>query len=399
MTTEQLEVVKALEEKLEAKGFANQTDVDAIKASIELLKDTTELEAVKTLAQTLETEIAALKEVAKPAETSKGLAGFLTESMEVIKNLAKKTGATIELVIKADTLRASIEDNAQATDLTTIGQLATRKLSLYNLFPKIPVSIGNHNGVIRYYDWDEATTDRAAAMVAEGQPFPQSEAKWKMYSLDLKKIGDTLPVSAEFYEDAAMFAAELNLFITTNVELIADDQIANGDGQGQNLTGLLESVPAFDSNVVSQVVNATFYDLLAVATEQISIPGGAKYQPNFVVMRKSMINRLRLTKDANDNYIIPPFVSRDGVSVDGMTIIESNVIPDNQLVLGDSAFARIYEIGGIQLSRGTIGDQFAEDMETLKVRKRLAFLIRTVDQTGFIKIEDVTAAIAAITAS
>lgn len=396
MTTE--EVIKALEEKLENKGFASATDVEAVKASIEELKGLTDQTAIKTAITNLEGQIEAMKEAKVSNDDEPVMVKSLKENMEDIKAIAKGV-STKEVVVKAPTLRASIDGNEQSVMLPDVGQLATRQLSMYQLFPKFPVGAGNHNGTITYYDWDEATTARAAAMVAEGQPFPESTAKWKKYSISLQKVGDTLPVSAEFYEDAVMFAAELNQFLLTNVDLKIDDQICNGDGLGNNLNGLFASVPAFNSAVVSSVPNATFYDLLAVATEQITVTGGAKYMPNFVVMRKSMINKMRLTKDANENYVIPPFVSRDGRNVDGMTVIESNIVPNNQLVLGDLRFARIYEMAGVSLERGLVGDQFVEDMETIKVRKRLLFLIRNVDRTGFVKITNVTAAITAITAS
>jgi hypothetical protein len=43
---------------------------------------------------------------------------------------------------------------------------------LYDVLPKISISNkANDNGIIKYHDWDEATTARATAMVAEGRFF------------------------------------------------------------------------------------------------------------------------------------------------------------------------------------------------------------------------------------
>ncbi len=393
------EIVKQLEEKLASKGFASQTDVEVIKAQLEEMKGSKELETVKALAMKLETEIEALKENPAPkAGVLKTLAVAIKERVNEIKSLASKSHSE-EVELKADTLRANVLLTQQATDIMEVGQLPTRKLSLYDVFPKITLGT-NNNGTIRYYDWDEATTVRAAAMIAEGGTFPESTAKWKRYSLDLKKIGDTIPVSEEFYEDEVMFASELELFLTTNVDLKVDDQIANGDGTGDNIKGLLASVPAFNTALATTTVEApTIYDLIAIASEQITITGGAKYMPNVVFMNKSTINRMRLSKDANENYIIPPFVSQNGKEIDGMLVIETNAFANNKMVIGDSRFGRIYEKNGLVVSRGMVGTQFAEDMETLKVRKRLLFLVRTVDQTGFVKINDITTALADITAS
>ena len=70
-----------------------------------------------------------------------------------------------------------------------------------------------------------------------------------------------------------------------------------------------------------------------------------------------------------------------------------NAVTANTMVMGDSRYGRIYEAVGLQLSRGTVGTQFVEDEETLKVRKRLLFLIREVDKTGFAQVADIDAAL------
>jgi hypothetical protein len=362
--------------------------------SDELTKLKADFALLKAEASELNLRYKSMTEAAQKGDANT-LASELKANMASIKNIAKRTGEAKEVVIKAEVLRSSIDGNTQAQDVPGIGQLRTRKLTMYDMFPKIQVG-QNNNGTIRYWDWDEDTIARAAAMIAESGAFPESTAAFKEYTLDLKKVGDTLPVSAEFFEDESMFAAELSLFLQTNVALEIDDQIANGDGTGNNLTGLFDSIPAFNPALVTDVAYANFYDLLVKCKEQITKTGGAKYTPDAIWMNISSINKLRLTKDVNNNYIIPPFVSRDGAIVDGMTVFESNIISDGYFALGDSRFAKIYEKTGIELSRGTINDQFTQDMETLKVRKRLAFLIRTVDQTGFVKVTNIDTAIAAI---
>lgn len=313
------------------------------------------------------------------------------------KELVSKTrevlsGAIKEYVAKALTLRTSITNNEQAVDLTDIGQLATRRLAMYDLFPKFPVGEGNHNGVIRYYDWDEATIARAAAMVAEGAAFPESTAKWKKGSIPLQKVGDTLPVTEEFLSDEVMFAAELEFFLQTNVALVVDDQIANGDGTGNNLTGLVTSSNTY-TPVASGITDASIYDLIVKVSEDITKTGGSKYVPNFAVMNIADINKMKLKKDANNNYVIPPFVTRDGQQVAGIVVIEANCITANTMVVGDSRFGRIYEMPGVEISRGTVNAQFTEDEITIKARKRLAFLIREADKSGFRKVTSISAAL------
>lgn len=327
----------------------------------------------------------------KVAMEEKTISMEVKEKKAELKSLANRTSFN-DVEIKATTNRAAVVGNQQAVELSDIGQLATRKLSMYDAFPKFPVSSTNNNGTIRYYDWDSATTVRSAAMIAEGAAFPESTAKWETVTIDLKKVGDTLPVTEEFFEDEAMFAAELKQFLVTNVDLEVDNQIANGDNTGQNMKGLFTSIDAY-TPVASGITDASIYDLIPKLKESITTNGGSKYNPNVVFMNIADINKYRLKKDLNNNYIIPPFVSREGDNIDGVLVIESNVVAANTLAIGDNRFARIYEKSGLMISQGTINDQFTSDMTTLKIRKRLLFLIRNADKGAWKKVTSISAAL------
>lgn len=372
--------------KTENEGSINkETAQTLIKEALEKLGDS---EAFKEMNQRI---LEMQESTVKGGATEKLLSEELAENKDDLALMAKgnKKG---EVVVKATVLRASVVGNQQAVELPDIGKLAHAQLTAYDIFRKIPVSTSNHNGTIRYYDWDDDTTVRAANMVAEGAVFPESTAVWQTNVVTLKKVGDTLPVSEEFFEDEEMFAAELNMFLDTNVKIKINDQIINGDGTGQNLTGIFQSVPAY-TPVASGIQDANVYDLLVKGAESITSTGGAKYRVDFALMNISDILRMKLKKDDNNNYIIPPFVSRDGKQVDSIVILEENAVPANTMVLGDRRFVRIYEKSGVVLSTGMVNAQFTEDMETLKARARLLFLIRNIDRTGFKKITDITAAL------
>lgn len=366
----------------EADTIAKNTK-EAIEKAVKPLQD--ELKTVKDDNVELALKVTDL-ETKGAKSIVKTLATEVLENKEAIKNIAK--GANSEIVLKADTLRASIATNPHDLLIDGIGQLARVKRSLYDIFRKIPVGKGNHNGTIAYVDWDEATTVKAAAMVAEGALFPESTAKFKGYTLALRKIGDTLPVSEEFFEDEVMAAAELDMFLETNVNDVIDTQIVTGDNTGENLKGLISSTPAYVP-VASGITDANIHDLIIKVKESITSTGGAKYNPDFVAMNIADINKLKLKKDTTNNYVF----NFNDPRVDSLMIIEDNHVTANTLYVGDSRYARIYEMGGIVVSKGLVNAQYTEDMLTIKARKRMAFLIRTVDQTGFKKVTSISAAL------
>lgn len=379
ITQEQLDALSA-----KVEGYkAQDVEVSALKAELEALKGKETIE--KSVFENLQEQVNQLKEM-KTTSTVKTIVDEIKENKETLKSIAK--GGNAEVVLKADTLRASIATNPHVEMLDGIGQLQRKKRSLYDLFRKIPVGAGNHNGTVAYVDWDEATTVKAAASVAEGVAFAESTAKFKGYTLALQKIGDSLPVSEEFFNDEVMAAAELEVFLDANVLDKVASQIVVGDNTGTNLKGLVSSAPAYTA-AASGITDANIYDLIAKVSEDITSVGGAKYAPDFVALNIADINKLKLKKDNTNNYVF----NFNDPRIGALNIVEDNNVPANTLYLGDSRFARIYEMGGVVVSKGYNGTDFAEDMLTLKARKRLAFLIRQADSTGFRKVASISAAL------
>lgn len=300
----------------------------------------------------------------------------------------------ITLDIKADTTTGSVVNNFYAVDIPGIGQLAYRRISLYDTFPKFPVAT-NMNGTYRYADWDADTTVRAAAAIAEGAQYPESTAKWNTFTDSVKKVGDSIPMTSEFMYDDAIFAAELQNFLDTNVKLVIDTNLYSGTGTGTAIKGLKASTPTY-TPVAGNIEIPTQYDLLVKVKEAITKPYGSKYNPDVVYMNSTQANVMKLTKTTFGQYLLPPFVSSDGTVVDGMRVIISDAIANNEMFIGDSRFARIYEVPGLIVERGYINDDFTADITRLKVSRRLNFLIRNVDRTGWLYVPNIAGAIVVI---
>ncbi len=380
------EANKALEafktENAEAlKGFISKGEFDSLKEMVEKQKE--ELDEANK-------ELVAIQNKGIDG-TEDPILSAIKENTDNVKKSIENKGHQAEFVVKANTTRASVANSTDALRLNDVGQLAYRSFILRSLFPVIPVGAGS-NGVVRYTDWDDATKVRAAAMVAEGAVFPESTAAWAEYTLDLKKIGDSIPVTEEMLQDQPRFARELEEFLNINVSIVEDDQLYDGDGTGNNLNGIFTSSPAFAA-AASGIDDANFYDLIVKVSESITKGKRSKYQPNFALMSITDINRMRLKKDANNNYIIPPFTSKDGSQVASIQVIECAAVTDNSMVLGDRRFAKIYEVEGYNITTGVVNDQFTKDLMTMKAKKRLNLLIREADKGGFAKVTDIDAAL------
>jgi hypothetical protein len=383
------DLIKELGTKIDAfkETSVSKEDLATLKQEFETIKSQgADVTALKGQIDELALTLKDVQEKGVSSENKESLVNVIKENKEQLKEMSK--GKSGEITVKANLVRASIATNPLDLMLSGVGQLARRARSLYDFFPKIQVGTGNHNGSIAYIDWDEATTVKAAANVAEGVAFAESTATFKGYTLPLRKIGDTLPVSEEFFEDEVMAAAELERFLATNVEDRIDTQIVTGDNTGQNLAGLVSSVPAY-TPVASGIADANIYDLCVKVMESITSTGGAKYRPDFVAMNIADINKLRLKKSTDNTYVF----DRTDDRIVSLNIIEDNNVVANTLYIGDSRFATIYEMGGVVLSEGMINAQFTSDLRTIKARKRLAFLIREADKSGFKRVTSISAAL------
>ena len=401
------EEVKALSDALNIKIEAiktekvSKTDYDALKLELEAVKTAN---ADKTVTDELQKKLDELAlEVSEKAD--KGEATQTKSFIEVVKeNRAeidgstkeKGTGKVHEFVVKADTLRANVVGNPYALDLGMNSLLATRKLTVYDLFTKVPVG-KNLNGVVRYVDWDAATIAHAAAAIAEGGTFPESTAKWVTNTLTIQKVGVTNPISEEFAYDDEMFVAEVKSFLRNDVEIKIDTDLINANGTAPNIKGLVAQSTAYTA-AASGIVDASIYDLIVDVKRSITVGGGSKFNPDFALMNIVDINKMLLKKDVNHQYVAPPF-SKNGDTgvaefvVAGVRVIECNAVTANTMIVGCSGYAKIYEEPGFYVATGYDGSDWSSDMMTLKARKRLNLLVRAQDQVGFAKVASISAAL------
>ncbi len=369
--------VEALKE-LQSKEIAEKSSVDQLNGLISEVKET----------------VNELKDNMQTKKTKVNLASEIKEQKENLKSIAQGSNKTVEL--KALTNRAAIDPNEiSGLDLPGITPFGRTARTFYDFLSKQVIPLpADHGGTIRYRDWDEDTTVRAAAAVAEGAAFPESTAKFKDYLLPVEKVGDTLPVTEEFFEDEATAAAELNLFLQNNVLDKCANDIVLGDGISPNLQSINTRALAYTAPNAG-ITDANIYDLATKVVEDITTNKGSKYQPNFALMNIADVNRLKLKKDADNNYIFDRLEEK----MQPLTVLVDNHVAANTMYVGDSRYVSVYEMPGVEVSRGMVGQQFREDEMTIKARKRLAFLIKNGNRDGFRKVADIGAALTALATS
>ena len=393
------ELIKALKEELEAfkknmPQYASVEDVskmaEVLEAKLEDSKLTKELDELKkTITKHSETIIKLNDE--RVHEKGKTVASICKAAASQFQDVVDGKISKFTLkVSKADVLRTGVTDHTLAMRLPDVGQKPAGNTVIAPLFRQGRVG-PNSNGMIRYVD--QLAITRGAGMVAEGTQKPESAITWQEYTLNLEKIADTIPVSKEALADVDFISGEIQRLLEVNIALQEDGQVWEGTGTTPAMKGVYVSAAAFTP--AATVKKANIYDLIVKMQEQVMANTG--YNPNYVIMNIAAINDMRLEKDDNGNYIMPPFATASGQQVAGMTIVQSSSVADTTMLVGDFNYGTYYTLEDINIQVGHVGNQFAENMVTILAEKRGALLVRTVDAGAFVKVTDITAAVTAIT--
>lgn len=328
----------------------------------------------------------------------KSVQEIVNEKKAEIEGLAKG-GRGVKLIIpKTEITRSSVTSTTQAQRLTDIGQLPYLGTTMSGLFRHVQVS-PNSNGVIRYVDQSSVT--RNADFKAESAVKPESALAWTERSMLLEKVADSIPVTKEAFNDVNFIASEIDRLLNINLALKVDEALWDGDGNTPNIKGVYTSAGtfAYASYTGPGAYDATLYDLVAIMRVEVMNNRQSKYMPNYVIMNPVDILRYKLSKGSDGHYVLPPFITANGAVIDGCAVVESSQVTEGTLVVGDFRFGTIYDLEGVTVEVGFVDDQFIQNTKTILAEQRLGLLIRTVDETGFLKCANIGAAINAVSRS
>lgn len=307
---------------------------------------------------------------------------------EFIGNKENK-GFSIEL--KATVARASVANNTMAESVPGVGQVPRRVNAISPLFATGQVG-PDSNGVIRY--WDQVTVTSGAAAVAEGGTIPEGTLTWEERTLPIEKIADSLPVNREALADVGFVEGEIRNFLFKNIELELDRQLLLGTGASNELDGVNLIAPNYAvGNFADKIEAASIFDVISTGMVQVMNAGqNGMFIPNAILMNPEDAEIMRLTKDTDGNYIMPAWLSANGTTVRGVNIVENQLVPQNQMYIGDFTQGTLWNLEGILLDVAQQhSDDWINDITRMKVTSRQVLVIRNVHKAAFLHVPDIAA--------
>jgi len=163
------------------------------------------------------------------------------------------------------------------------------------------------------------------------------------------------------------------------LRLQEDDQILNGDGLGENLTGIL-STTGIQTYDWSDGVNTPVVDTMADAIRRAAtLSFLAYYEPTGVVLNPLDWEKIETTKDNNGQYLVAVSVALGGEPrVWRIPVVESPAIAEGTALVG--AFgtgAQLYdrEQASIRISEQH-SDFFVRNAVVILAEQRLALAVK-----------------------
>ena len=388
------ELNKSISEK------ANASDVAELKTLVEGLK-VSEFEAMKS---TLKAQGSAMAKLVEQVEiqTSKEDVSFtaavlkgISENADRLKDVIKNGAGTVKLEIKASQSSADI---ASMTDYAMVeggvGQIATRQTLMKSLFPVQPIA----TEYLKYNDQETIVRD-AKNVAGCATSTHLSKITWQVRTLQISKVRDFVDICVDMIDDATFVAGEIQSLVSTDVALKVDEQLLLGTGVYPELNSVSAVASTFGAGSYALAIqDATLIDLIKVGAAQISDFGqNNKFMANTVLLNPVDAMKMQLLKNADGNYMVPNWITSDGVNIGSMRVIANQLVPANEAYIFDSSKGTIFQRRGATVELAFENrENFEKELVTVKAYERLNFRVRNVDANAFMHIADITAAIAAI---
>jgi len=371
------ELSKAIELK------ASKEDIDSLKSEIK----EGQLEQMKSLNDVLKAHGVAIKKLSEKESSAKTdeletVAKGLQANKEGILALKTSKSGAISFKVAGDMLGSTnvsggnVPVEQRLAGLDTIASRTPRLLDI--------VSRGTAESNI--ISWvSQANKDGQAGGTAEGVTKNQIDFDLVVTSETLKKRTAYIKISEEMVEDIAFIQSEINNELIRELLKDVEAQVFGGDGTGTNLNGIKTVASAFSAGVFALTVdNANEADVLTVASDQIKV---AEHDaPNYIMMHPSDLTKLKLIKTSTTDkrYIDRLAMVAGQMSLDGIQILETTLVPIGEYLIGNFALSTVYDKGSIRVEVGRDGNDFTKNMITVLAEWRGLNIVKTNQRSAFV---------------
>ena len=211
-----------------------------------------------------------------------------------------------------------------------------------------------------------------AAPVAESATKPQSDIKLTLMSTTAKVIAHYAKASRQILDDVAQLASYIDGRLRYGLAFKEEAQLLNGDGNGQNLLGIVPQATAYAAPLI--IPSATSIDMMRLAMLQAVL---AEYPATGHVMNPIDWAWVETLKDSTGRYIIGNPQGAIAPTLWGLPVVQTQAMAVDKFLTG--AFKLGAQLFDRWLARVEIAteneDDFIKNLITMLCEERLALAV------------------------
>jgi HK97 family phage major capsid protein len=366
----------------EAELRKNEIDAE-VKKQLEVAKE--------ALKEALKTELA--DEVARQLiDANKGGKGanetevvkFFKENVENFTETDKHYGANT--VVKAAALMTTANVKPNVTNGfsplfgnyidTEVGSTPKPDLCILPL-----ITIKNQPGTESIWHTSRVNEEGDAEFIAEGALKPLADAEWQTVKEPVKEVAVRWKFTKRLMNHAPSVVVDFAEHANQLMEQSMDDGALSGDGTGNNLEGITASGVASAFVVPTQLSEyytfANIFDVIMAVATQVRL---ANFKGQLTCVLNTVWEaKMKGIKNADGDYIVPPFVSPDGTTVGSVRVVFNNKFLDTHILVGDLRKFNLVMAEDVTYDEGYENDDFSKNLVSKKLEAFMGTYIKAGD--------------------
>jgi len=210
-----------------------------------------------------------------------------------------------------------------------------------------------------------------AAEAAEGATKAESALTFELASAPVKTIAHWLKLSKQVMDDAPALSSYVDTRLRYGVEYRIDAQLLNGNGTGQNISGITDSgnytafTPSTGDNAIDSI-NRAIYSVI-----------GADYAPTAIILNPADWGAIERTKSTYGEYVFGAPQMAIGPMLWGLPVVVTNAMTATKFAVG--AFDIAYQVWNrqnvvVEMSESD-DTNFQKNLVTVRAEARLALAV------------------------
>ena len=254
------------------------------------------------------------------------------------------------------------------------------------------VSVGQLSVDKPYAMWIEELDEQGNPIfIGEGEDKTQLSVRYEEREAKAKKIAVYGKVTTEMMRYLPRLINYVKNNLVKRMDIKTEDGLVNGDGNGDNLKGILQYATEFDGGagvagegLAGLVETPNIYDVLRAVALQVQNSYGIAYR---VYVTPDTIANMDVEKDSEGRYLIPPFKTTNGMQVAGMELIPtlSLIGTGYDFVGGDLSVVHVEFLYQTNIQIGLDGNDFTKNLKTILVEQELVQFVSANDTQVLVK--------------